>query len=205
MQLEALTSEARKLWPKLKAFSDFVLAGGTALALQIGHRTSVDFDFFSDKKNANSLLPAVEREFKGLPIKLLINTPEELTVSVNGVSLSFIFYPFPVIQSLKEFQGVAMLSVSEIGATKAYTLGRRATYKDYVDLYYLIAERYVTLSELLSLAQKKYKHDFDPRLFLEQLLYLEDVQDTKVTFLKKPVTKQALQSFFEKEVKKIKL
>lgn len=50
MHLEALTSDTRKIWPKLNYFSDFCLAGGTALALQIGHRISVDFDFFSEKE-----------------------------------------------------------------------------------------------------------------------------------------------------------
>ncbi|MFH1175659.1 MAG: nucleotidyl transferase AbiEii/AbiGii toxin family protein [bacterium] len=53
---EALTEEGKKLFPLLKNFNDFYLAGGTALALQIGHRVSVDFDFFSEKEILPSLL-----------------------------------------------------------------------------------------------------------------------------------------------------
>lgn len=206
MHLESLTSNSKRLWPKLKAFPQFVLAGGTALALQIGHRISVDFDFFSDKEISNSLLSAIQKEFDDSSVKLLIKNRDELTISVSGVNLSFIFYPFPVVRPLKKFQGVRMLSVSEIAATKAYTLGRRAAYKDYVDLYYILAEKHINLRGLLSLAHRKYKHDFDTRLFLEQLLYLEDVKDVRIEFLKKSVvTKRMLESFFEREVKKIKL
>jgi len=84
-------------------------------------------------------------------------------------------------------------------------MGRRETLKDYVDLYYILKEKYVTLKEIIELSQKKYKSEFNPRLFLEQLIYLEDVEDMQIDFLKKVVKKQEMEKFFRSEVKKIKL
>lgn len=93
----------------------------------------------------------------------------------------------------------------EISATKAYTIGRRGSFKDYVDLYFVISERHAALTEIMELAGKKYGQDFNSRLFLEQLVYLKDIEDTKVIFLKNKTTKRDLEDFFTKEVAKIKL
>lgn len=93
----------------------------------------------------------------------------------------------------------------EIAAVKAYVLGRRATYKDYVDLYFIIKENYSSLARIIAIAQKKYQKEFDARLFLEQLLYLEDVQDMQIKFLKQEVGRQAIQNFFENQIAKYKI
>jgi len=99
---------------------------------------------------------------------------------------------------------VKLLSVPEIAATKAYVMGRRATLKDYVDLYYILKERYSTLSKIIEVCQKKYEGEFDPRLFLEQLIYLEDLKEMDIKFLKTQVSKEQMAKFFQEEVKKIK-
>ena len=65
MHLEALTEIGSKLFPKLSQFGSFYMVGGTALALQIGHRISVDFDMFNDEELPKSLLPKVKRIFSG--------------------------------------------------------------------------------------------------------------------------------------------
>ena len=205
MQLEALTSSTKKLWPKLKEFREFVFAGGTALAVQIGHRISVDFDFFSEKEIPRSLLKKVEKIFGDSQVKVLLNNLDQLTVSIGGVNLTFVTYRFFTILPLVEFQGVRLLSVKEIAATKAYVLGRRSEYKDYVDLYFVMAEEHTTLEEICELAQKKYGNEFNKRLFLEQLIYLEDVSESPITFLKGKVTKAEIESFFEDPVKRMPL
>ena len=103
-----------------------------------------------------------------------------------------------------EYQGINITKIEEIAAMKAYALGRRPILKDYVDLYYILKEKYVILEEIIKLSQKKYKGEFNPRLFLEQLIYLEDVGDMQIDFLKKAVGKQEMENFFRDEVKKIK-
>ena len=129
MHPEALTSDTKKLWPELKHFPDFVLAGGTALALQSGHRTSVDFDFFSEREIEPGLLTKVEGVFKRAAVTTVLNTPEQLTVRVDGTNLTFLTYRFPPIDDPIVYEGVRLFTVPDIAATKAYALGRRATLK----------------------------------------------------------------------------
>lgn len=202
MYLEALTSNTKKIWPALSAFSDFCLAGGTALALQIGHRVSVDFDFFSEKELPPSLLDRLEDTFKNSEVKIILNSAGQLTILIDGVSVTFLTYRFPIFHPPVDFEGVKILSVLEIAATKAYVLGRRATYKDYVDLYFVMSEGRSSLKEIADLSQKKYGEEFNLRLFLEQLVYLDDIPETPIEFLRKSVAKKDIEIFFRKEAKK---
>src|SRR5580658_5438911 len=191
MHTAALTSEGLKLFPTLSAFDDFYLAGGTALALQIGHRLSVDFDLFCHDPIDRTLLSTVKKVFAGFPVDPVINNPDELTAFVGTVKTTFLSYPFPVIEPLFA-GGVRMLSVKEIGATKAYTIGRRGTYKDYVDLYFIIAENHASLEEIIGIADRKFGNEFNSRLFTEQLLFMDDVQDYTIDFLKVPVAPEGI-------------
>ncbi|MBU0476533.1 nucleotidyl transferase AbiEii/AbiGii toxin family protein [Patescibacteria group bacterium] len=200
MHLEALKSKQKKILPELKNFPEFYLAGGTALALQIGHRISVDFDLFSNKDIPSSLLEKVSRTFKDFKIKIVVNHSEQLSISLDNIKVDFIKYPYSLTPSHIKFQSINILKVPEIAIMKAYTIGRRATLKDYIDLYFILKEKHVALREIIKLAKKKYRDEFDPRLFLEQLIYLEDIKKMKVNFLKERVSKKQLQSFFEKQV-----
>ena len=123
---------------------------------------------------------------------------------IDNVNLSFVKYSFPLIFKLKKYKGIKLLSVPEIAATKAYSLGRRATLKDYLDLYYTLKEKYLSLQKLIKVTQKKYK-EFDPRLFLEQLIYLKDIEDMEIQSLKKKLSKKEIEKFFQNQIKKIKL
>ena len=205
MHLETITSKQKEIFEKLDKFSDFYLAGGTALALQIGHRISVDFDLFSKKDITVQLLNKIKRVFIGSKVEVIRDSSEQLSVIIDNIKLDFVKYPFSLFSELIEYQGINITKIEEIAAMKAYALGRRPILKDYVDLYYILKEKYVILEEIIKLSQKKYKGEFNPRLFLEQLIYLEDVGDMQINFLKKAVGKQEMEKFFRDEVKKIKL
>ncbi len=204
MHLETITSKQKEIFKKLDKFSDFYLAGGTALALQIGHRISVDFDLFTEKDITSQHLDKVRRIFKEFKIEIIVKHLEQLSVTVDNIKLDFVKYPFPLLLGLAKYQGVDIIKIGEIATMKAYAMGKRETLKDYVDLYYILKEKHVTLEEIIRLSQKKYKDEFNPRLFLEQLIYLEDVGDMQINFLKKVVGKQEMEKFFRNEVKKIK-
>lgn len=205
MRLEAITSGQKRIFKKLKNFPGYYLVGGTALALQIGHRVSVDFDFFSKEEIPISLLLKVEEIFKEFKKEIIVNNPEQLTVKVDGINLTFVKYPFPLIFGLKEYKGIKMLCVKEIAATKAYVLGRRATMKDYVDLYLILKNKYISLEKLIKICQKKYGESFEPRLFLEQLIFMSDVKKIAIRFLGKRVGEKEMLAFFEKEIRRINL
>lgn len=202
MHPEALTKDAEKLFPKLGAFKGFYLAGGTALALHIGHRVSVDFDLFTRASIPRSLLPKVKKAFSGFSVKDSVNNSDELTVWVDGVKCTFLRYPYAVQQKTVAYRGVPLLSVADIAVTKAYTIGRRGYFKDYVDMYYILKEEHTRLRHIIARAQKVYGDDFNDRLFLEQLVYLDDVKETNIAFLKHAVTRFQLDVFFRGMVKK---
>lgn len=205
MNQEVLTKEGKEIFLLLGKFEDFYLAGGTALALQIGHRISVDFDLFSDKEINKNLFARVKKIFAGKTIILSVNNPDELTVFINEVKVTFLFYPFPVKTSLVDFNGLKLLSPKEIAATKAYTIGRRGSLKDYIDLYFIVSEKIAALGEIIELARNKFMDEFNDRLFLEQLAYFSDIEETEIHFLKKPIGKNDLEDFFKSEISKIKL
>ncbi len=205
MHTEALTEEGLRLFPELTAFGDFYLAGGTALALQIGHRLSVDFDLFCEGLIDRTLLSKVKKVFAGVAVEPVINNPDELTAFVGKVKMTFLSYPFPIIEPLVSVDGLPLLSVKEIGATKAYTIGRRGTYKDYVDLYFTIAEHHASLEDIISIAERKFGQDFNSRLFMEQLLFMDDVSDYDIDFLKTPVTAVAITAFFRDKIGELPL
>ena len=205
MFLKALKSEQQKIFKRLKHFPKFYLAGGTALALQIGHRISVDFDFFSEKEISPGLLDKLIKIFKDFKVEAVINHSEQLSVNVNKIKIDFVKYNFPPLMDLSEFWGIKFLSIPEIAAAKAYTIGRRITFKDYIDLYFILRGKFVFLQNLIAICKKKYKDEFNERLFLEQLISLEEAEETPIEFLRKPITKRTMAEFFKKEIKKLKI
>lgn len=205
MHPEVLTKPAARLIGSLGNFSGFYLAGGTALALQIGHRVSVDFDLFCDDEISRTLLQRVRREYAESTLSPLVNDAGELTVLVDGVKITFLTYPFPAREPFVMYEGVWLMSVQEIAATKAYTIGRRGSYKDYVDLYFVLAEGHASLPALINKAEEKFGEDFNSRLFLEQLVFLKDIRDAEIQFLKAAVTPTEIVAFFEKEIRTVPL
>lgn len=204
MHTEALTESAKVLLPRFKNLEGFYLAGGTALALQLGHRVSVDFDFFSSNEIAHDLLQSIEELFAGFSQRILVNNKSELTFIVGETKITFLHYPFPLLYSLVEWDGIKLASVEEIAAMKAYTIGRRGTFKDYVDLYYILQSG-IIIDSIIHDAEKKYQDAFNARLFLEQLVYFADIADTDIRFIKPAISPKEIESFFEAEIKKIEL
>ncbi|MDP1706993.1 MAG: nucleotidyl transferase AbiEii/AbiGii toxin family protein [bacterium] len=207
LHTETLTPELKMLFPKLAPFKDdFYLAGGTALALQIGHRVSVDFDLFSDTPIKKTLLGVVEEVFGVGASEVFVNKSTELTLKIAGVKCTFLEYPFPRLLPLIPGGSVDLLSPKEILVTKAYTIGRRGSFKDYVDLYIGIRENISQIEEIIALARQKYGDVFNDRLFLEQLVFVDDLDEVPLQMKNGPVpTKHELVNFFSMEIQKIKL
>jgi len=205
MYLEAIGLERLEYLDKLSQFKDFYLAGGTALALQIGHRISKDFDLFIyGKELPENLLDKINEVFENKKIKILVNFPSQLSLKINSTNLTFLAYPFKPIFKFKVYKNLKLLSAKEITIDKAYVLGRRATFKDYVDLYFIVKFKIINLSNIIKFAKIKYKDLFNERLFLEELVYLKDVKNMKILFLKEKVNKQMIEKFFKEQFQKIK-
>ena len=174
------------------------------MALQLGHRISVDLDWMHDEPISETLLSAVEKAYSGRKLDIRVNNGAELTFFADGIKITFLHYPFPLLFPKIEFESVSLAAVRDIAGMKAYAIGRRATYKDYVDIYFIL-KHCVDLNAIISIAQKKFGNVFDPRLFLEQLVYFDDIADTAIQFAGEPVQTEDLEKFFEQETAKLKL
>jgi hypothetical protein len=183
MRKNILSPEQLKFLPFLKNFSiAFGLAGGTAVALRIGHRRSIDFDLFSTEEFSNS---AVQRKIlkKKKIQKVFVDHQGEYTVLVDGIKLTFLYYPFPIKfkDSLDEF--IKTPDLPTLAALKAYALGRRSKWKDYVDLYFVMKNK-ISLDKIIKQAVKIFGNNFNEKIFRAQLSYFKDLDySEKIDYL----------------------
>ena len=183
MHLEILSKEQRDLLPFIKMFNkSFYLVGGTAIALHIGHRHSIDFDLFSIKKLQKSNIRKRVNELEYSITKLFEDT-DQIHYLINGVKTTFFLYPYPVTHTSKLESIIELPSLLELAAMKAFALGRRAKWKDYVDLYFIIRNHH-SIIEIGQMATEIFKHEFNERLFREQLAFHKDIDySEKVEYL----------------------
>ena len=173
MHEEILTKNQRQLLPLIKNFSGhFGLAGGTAIALQIGHRRSIDFDLFTQKRFFNTRIQDQIREKLKIET-IFIDKPNELTILVNSVKITFYKYPFEVKYKIALKDIVKMPDLLTLASMKSLALGRRAKWKDYVDLYFVF--RKYSLKEIVRCSKELFKGEFSEKLLREQLAYFKDI------------------------------
>jgi hypothetical protein len=200
IHLELLDKKRQAIFYQLSSFKkDGYLAGGTALALQINHRRSVDFDIFVDKPISKSFKLKVKKIFGA--VDFYINSSDQISFNTkDGVGVTFVWYYYPRIASLVSTDSIGLASVFDIAADKAETLSRRAVWRDYVDLFFLLKWKILTLGQIIKLAKKKFKGEFVETQFLEQLPYFADLQKTPIEFIEEKYTDDEIKSFLEKEV-----
>ena len=183
MHLDILTNKQNELLPFISDFKrSFYLVGGTAIALHIGHRRSIDFDLFT-AKSIKKLF--IKRKVFEQPYnkQTIFDDIDQLHFFINDVKTTFFYFPYPVIhkEMLKDI--ISLPSLLTLSAMKAFALGRRAKWKDYVDLYFIIKDHY-SIKEISSEAKNIFGEMFSEKLFCEQLAYHDDIDYTEsVEFL----------------------
>ena len=179
---EILDGERNKILPLFSCFKDdFYLAGGTALALQLGHRDSIDFDFFS-KNNFScwELFNKLKVALNGFKMVKVQEEKDTLTVLVDKkIKISFFTYPYILIKPLIKSEFINLASLEDIGLMKLSAITGRSVLKDYVDLYWILQN--ISLADLVPLCQKKYK-DLDFNLVLKSLVYFDDVIEEPIIY-----------------------
>lgn len=203
LHLDVLDKERQGVFQKLsEVTSHGILGGGTAIAMQIQHRESYDFDIFLKEPIEEGFLRKVESVFK--IEERLIDNQDELSVIVKPhIALTFIFYPFKHLHKTIKTDSISLFDLKDLAYNKAYTIGRRPEYKVYVDLFFIFSNEMLTLEELLLKTRKKFKTLFNPKLFLEQLVFFKDLKDFKIDFISKTYTPEEIKNYFKKETKRI--
>jgi predicted nucleotidyltransferase component of viral defense system len=201
-----LDEKRRKVLPYLKNFKeDFYLAGGTALALQIGHRDSIDFDFFSEKKvDTKKLFEKIRVVFVGQKVVKVQDELNTLTVLIDkSVKLSFFGYNYSLLEELINEPNLKLASVLDIASMKLIAITSRASNKDYIDLYYLLQD--ISLKDLLDKTSKKFP-EVDRNLVLKSLVYFADIEIEPILFKNdKKIDFEQIKDFLKEEVFKLKI
>lgn len=178
-----------------------ILGGGTALALQIGHRRSYDFDIFYQKHIPKAWLRRIRTLFGSRLARPVVDTPDELTVILRpDIKLTLLSYPFPHLHAPVRIGPVRSFDIRDIASSKAYAVGRRGTWRDYVDLYFMLKE-HVSLDTIIRESTIRFSGVFDAKMFLQQLVYFKDIQDMTVEPTGARTSQAAIKRFLSDAVK----
>ena len=198
INLEILTPKTRevlKLLVKNSYLSNFVLVGGSALALHIKHRQSEDLDFFTYKKGSFD----IQKIKKLLNAKIVNISDEQVDLLANGVKVTFFDAKWNFLQP-KKVKNLNIATLEQIAIMKANVLFLRAKYRDYYDMYFLVKK--FGIKKIYELS-KDYLDGINFKLFATALIYIEDIEDENIAHLNPTykLTLKQIRDFFEEKLK----
>jgi hypothetical protein len=179
----------------------FYLAGGTGLALHLGHRRSVDLDFFTGEFAEPAELVQRLQRLEGF--SLVSQAAQTLHVHLQGTKVSFLGYAYPVLFPLGTFEGVKIADPRDIACMKISAVAGRGTKRDFVDLY--TACRRYGLSQLLPLFKQKYAQaNYSTLHVLKSLCYFEEAEKEPLPDMAIPLSWEEVKQFFTHEVLRLR-
>ncbi len=157
---------------QIEELSNLRLVGGTALALQIGHRISVDIDLFGTIKADNI---AVSQELKKIGKLTIIQNSKNINIYlINNIKVDIVNYPYPWLENIRLEDDILLANLKDIAAMKISAITGRGTKKDFIDLYFLL--KHYTLKEILDFYVQKYD-DASIFMALKSLSYFIDADE----------------------------
>lgn len=158
------------------------LAGGTAIALHIGHRKSIDFYLFTFAPNNKKKISSEIQKFKARIQPIFFDIDQQHFL-INEIKCTFLRYPYPVEHAIFFQDIISMPSLLDLAAMKAFALGRRSKWKDYVDLYFIL-DKYYTLKQIVDRAKHYFPDQLTEKLLRNQLVFHKDIDyDEKVDYV----------------------
>lgn len=204
---EVLSQTQQEILPNLAFLKEkgFYLAGETALALEIGHRTSLDFDFYTRKEfDAAAIYKHFQQENKTTILLNAITPQDTLLFELNDISISLFAYPYPLVRGLIKNRFFNLASPEDIAAMKIIAIIQRGIRRDFIDLYFLVKK--FGLCKILGFAGEKYP-GFNEYLAIQSLTYFEDAdvetEDRNISIFQ-PFKWEDAKRFFVSEAEKIK-
>lgn len=177
-----LDQKRLEILPFFKVFKkDFYLAGETGLALQEGHRDSIDFDFFTPREfSPPQTFEILQKTFSSRSLLKVQEEKNTLTVFLdNTIKISFFSYPYPLLEPLLNEPYIRLARLKDLACMKLSAITSRATNKDYIDLYLLFQK--ISLAEILEILPQKLP-SLDINLVLKSLVFFEDVALEPIQF-----------------------
>ncbi len=180
----------------------FYLAGGTALSLQLGHRRSVDLDFFSPTEDIPTIRPVLEESLAAFHPTLADSAWGNLVYLAQDVRVGFYGYGFPLVAPLAEIENLRLASLEDIALMKLDALLSRAARKDFYDLYFICQK--ISLRQLFDLAPRKYSNvrDFEVQT-VKRLVYFENAEVDVDPVMLQSVSWRAVKEYFIQQAKEI--
>ena len=192
------TLELLKVLMRLPILEHTRLVGGTSLALQYGHRRSVDLDFFGHTTEDIDELTSVLKE----NVKNTVQGPctkRIKTYMLNNVKVDIVNYNYAWIDNVVEEDGIRLASPKDIAAMKVNAIIGRGTKKDFIDIYYLL-QRF-SFEELMRLYLEKYPEGSEYRALLS-MAYFDDAEPQPIPFIYEEVEWETIKNSIRKEVEK---
>ena len=167
-----LSKEQKELLPLIRQFKrEFYLVGGTAIALQAGHRRSIDFDLF---KASNLNATRTLKKLNDTKISYIVTrrVSEQINIVINAVNMTFFQYPYEIEANVNFENTIKMPDLLTLAAMKAYDMERK--WNDYVDLFLLLRD-YYSLEQIVQKADSLFGQMFSGKLFRAQLAFHKDI------------------------------
>lgn len=171
--VEPGTLELLKRLMLLPLSAPFFLVGGTALALQLGHRKSIDLDLFTTQPfNSATLLETLYSEFE---ISIELEEPSMLITNIEGIKVDFVKMSYPILFPTLLVEGIQMLDLRDIAPMKLKAVAQRGTKKDFFDIHFLL--HLMPLETMISLFRQKFQmHEVFH--IVKSLTYFEDAEQS---------------------------
>lgn len=194
--IEPHTLQLLKNLQNLDFLKDYVLVGGTSLALQIGHRISIDLDLFTSEDIDVSLI--LEQIIEFGDIKIINQGPKILNLFIDEIKVDFVSYRYGFQEPPQLLDGLKLASISDIAAMKLAAIAGRGSRKDFIDLYFILEE--YSLPEIFAFYEAKYP-DGSNFMVYKSLLYFEDAEIQPMPKMLKNVNWNTIKNKIISEVK----
>lgn len=178
----------------------FYLGGGTAVALHLGHRVSEDLDFFTPEADR---IEGAHAFLTGRGALILKKTAGSATGAWEGVRVSFLTYPYPLLEEVRLFRGCPVAGLRDLALMKITAIADRGKRRDFLDLYAICARGYSLRQLLLEDMGRKFAGvSFSLAHYVKSLVYFADAdRDEEPLRLLHPVDWEAVKAFFRAEVR----
>jgi Nucleotidyl transferase AbiEii toxin, Type IV TA system len=208
MHKECFPEEGWKVLRSLKDLFrkyDLKIAGGTALALHLGHRISRDIDMFTGVEfKVESLISWIRKS--GYTFRIISEAEGHLTVDIGGIKVSFFKYDYPFIEKPVIYRGVQIAGIHDIVAMKIIAISQRGTKRDFIDMYFVLQD--IPFHKLSCHMVKRFgKERINPVHIGKSLVYFSDAEsDPEPEYVQgREVDWDKVKKFFKNHVKQFVL